>query len=112
MPENKQTWNSHEFRIYLLLYAANADFELKVEEKQLILSIAKKAEYQHIHKIFESDSDFKRIETILSYRERYFPTDEDIERLLKEIMLLLKSDKEYNLYERNFIGMLHKLLRK
>ena len=112
MDENRLKWSSNEFRVYLLLYAANADFELKEEEKQLILSKAKMTEYLHIYQIFENDSDFARIETILSFREQFYPTDQDIERLIKEIAQLLKSDKEYNLYERNFFGMLQKLLRK
>ena len=112
MDENRLKWSSNEFRVYLLLYAANADFELKEEEKQLILSKAKMAEYLHIHKIFENDSDFEKIETILLFRQQFYPTEQDIERLIKEIAQLLKSDKEYNLYERNFFGMLQKLLRK
>jgi hypothetical protein len=52
MNENKANWNSHDFKVYLLLYAANADFELTAEEKQLINAKTTKTEYQHVHKIF------------------------------------------------------------
>jgi hypothetical protein len=112
MNENILNWNSHEFKVYLLLYVANADFELKAEEKQIILSKATKTEYQYIHEVFEKDSDFERIETILSYKEKFFPTEQDTEMLIKEIAELLNADGEYNLYERNFFRMLQKILRK
>ena len=111
MNENKSNWNYSEFRIYLLLYAAHADFELKEEEKQRILTNATQDEYRHINKVFEKDSDFERIETILSFREQFFPTGQDTERLIKEIAGLLNADDEFNLYERNFLLILQKILR-
>ena len=111
MNENKLNWNSHEFKVYLLLYAANADFELKKEEKQLIHSKASKSEYRHIHNVFELDSDYDRIETILSYKEKLYPTELDTEKLLKEINELLKVDHELDLYEKNFFRILQKILK-
>ena len=111
MSINKQNWNYHEFKVYLLLYAANADFELKKEEKQLIHSKATKSEYKHIHNVFELDSDYDRIETILSYKEQFYPTEKETKKLLTEINELLIVDHDLDLYERNFFRILQKLLR-
>ncbi len=111
MIENKQNWNFHEFKVYLLLYAANADFELTKEEKQLIHSKCSKSEYKHIHNVFENDSDYDQIETILSFKDKFYPTEEDTVKLLKEINDLLIVDHELDLYEKNFFRILQKILR-
>ena len=110
MNENKQNWNSHEFKVYLLLYAANADFELTQTEKQIIHTKASKSEYKHIHSVFENDSDYDRIETILNFKDKFFATEQETEKLLKEINELLKVDHELDLYEKNFFRVLQKLL--
>lgn len=111
MESNKHQWNYYEFRTYLLLYAANADFVVQKEEHELILANSSKKEYQHIHKIFCKDSDFERIETIQSFREQFFPKEEDVDRILSEVSVLLNVDEDINLYERNFYMMLEKILR-
>ncbi|MCX6270958.1 MAG: hypothetical protein NTU44_07010 [Bacteroidetes bacterium] len=112
MNDKGTDWNYHEFKVYLLLYAANADFELKEEEKQKILSKATWEEYKHIHKVFEKDSDFERIEKILSFRDQFFPTEEEIGKLLTDVSELFETDDDYNTNERNFFVMLKKFLRK
>lgn len=111
MKENTANWNEHEFKVYLLLYAANADFQLSDEEKETILSKASQEEFKHVNKRFEKDNDFERLETILSFREKFFPTDSDIEKLIKELCRFLSCDDGMNLYERNFFILLKKLLR-
>jgi hypothetical protein len=112
MIEDKSNWYYHEFRVYLLLYAAHADFEMNPTERQKIRSKATDKEYRHICKVFDNDSDYERIETIQSYREKFYPTPEFAEKLMKEIAALLDADEDENLYERNFYRMMRKLLVK
>lgn len=104
--------NPHEFKIYMMLFAAHADFELSPEEKALILSKTRKKEYLHIHEVFEKDNDYERIECILSYREKYFPSKTAVENLLKELYQLLEADGKSNVNEKNFMMGLRKLLKK
>ncbi len=111
MNENISKWNSHEFKVYLLLHAAHADFELKEEEKQKILSKATKTEYQHVYKVFKEDTDFERMETILLFREQFFPTEKDTEKIIQEIFELLNADEEFTLNEKNFFRIFKKTLK-
>ncbi len=104
--------NEKEFRTYLLLYAANADFNLQEEEQEIILSNVTADEFKHVNKVFERHSDYERIETIMSYREKYFPTEEHVEKLLAGINELLFSDENFNINERIFFKMIKKLLRQ
>ncbi len=111
MNENILNWNAHEFKVYLLLFAANADFELTKEEKESILLKATKTEYQHIHKIFEKDTDIERIETILSFREQFFNTEKNAEKIIAEIFKFLNSTGEFNTNEENFFRIFKKILK-
>lgn len=112
MSEILSNFNENEFKTYLLLYAVNADFKMQEEEKEIILSKVSVADFKHILKVFEQHSDFVRIETILSYREKYFPTEKDVENLLKSITELLYADDKFNLNEKNFLRLITKLLNK
>ncbi|MBE0640222.1 MAG: hypothetical protein IH598_17040 [Bacteroidales bacterium] len=111
MSKITSNWNEHEFRVYLLLYAANADFTLNEEEKEKIQANATQQEYLEISRAFEKANDQERLETILSFREQYFPTDQHIELLLQDVCGILKCDERYNIYERSFFILLKKLLR-
>ncbi len=111
MKENKLNWNAHEFKVYLLLYAADADFELKEEEKKSILLSATKNEYEHIHRIFIKDTDIERIETVLSFRKQFFPTEKDVTKMIKEIYKLLTIDEKFSLNEENFFRIFNKILK-
>lgn len=111
MNETRLDWSLTEFRVYLLLYAANADFEIKEEERRMILSKATVPEYIHIHKLFDKDSDYERLNTILSYKMKYFASDHDVEMLLDDICELLKCDDEFSINESNFLNLMKKLLK-
>jgi hypothetical protein len=99
-----------EFILYLLLYAAEADFKIVNTERKFIIAHTSKKEYSHVYKIFERDSDFEKIEKIQSYRNQYFASKQEAEELMKEVLALLKADQEYCLYEQNFIRIFHKIL--
>jgi len=76
----------------------------------MIVSKATKNEYIHILKVFEKDNDVKRLETILSFREIFFPTEKDVEKLLTDILAQLNIDEELNVNEKSFFNILSKLL--
>jgi len=111
MNQDSSNWSFHEFKVYLLLYAAYSDFELQEEELQLILKNATKEEYKHIHKKFQAASDFEHIQTILSLREKYFPNEKEADKLLQEVWTLLTIDDELSLYESNFYRNFQKLIK-
>lgn len=111
MKETREDWTYSEFRTYLLLYAANADFIIRKEEKDVILEESNNKEYKKILKKFENDSDLEKIKTIMSFREKYFSTEEEVEKLLDEVKEVLFADDEFHYYERNFLMFFKKLFK-
>jgi hypothetical protein len=61
-------------------------------------------------KTFKRDTDFEKIEKIQSYRNQYFASRQEAEKLMEEVLALLKADEEYSLYEQNFMRILSKIL--
>jgi hypothetical protein len=111
MNTKKTNWNENEFRIYLLLQAAYSDMQLSEEEKSLIISKSLEDEYQIVSKQFEEDKDYERVQTILSFREKYYPSMKDIDNLLKEVAVLLGCNDIVTMQERYFFKRLKQLLQ-
>ncbi len=111
MKEKRQDWTYSEFRAYLLLYAANSDFIIKDEEKEVILEGSNKKELKHIAAEFDKDSEAEKLDTILWFKTKYYPTLEDVDKLIDEIIEVLIADDEIHHYERNFLMFLKKLLK-
>jgi thiosulfate/3-mercaptopyruvate sulfurtransferase len=106
-----QPGNENEFMMYLLLYAAHADFKLTEEEKSLITSTACNNTYSNVFRQFEQDNDYARLNTILSYRQQYYPKEDDVERVLAAVARLLGCDDKVTLQERYFFKRLKQLLK-
>jgi CRISPR/Cas system endoribonuclease Cas6 (RAMP superfamily) len=111
MKTDKNHWTRHEFKAYLLLYAANADLDLQWEEKQLILSKTNGAQFYQVLDIFQKDNDYERIERIQSFRHLYFSSEKESEDLIREVLNLLNSDGTFNIYENHFYIMMKKILK-
>jgi hypothetical protein len=111
MKEKRQDWTYSEFRTYLLLYAANADFVIKDEEKEVILEGSNKKELKHIAIEFDKDTEAEKLDTILWFKDKYYPNKEDVDKLIDEVIEIFTADNEVHHFERNFLMFLEKLLR-
>lgn len=111
MDKNKTNWNENEFRIYLLLHAAYCDMKLTEEEKAMIISKSLEDEYLTVRKQFEEDNDYERVQTILSFRDKYFPSTNDVDSLLKDVAVLLGCNDIVTMQERYFFKRLKQLLQ-
>ena len=57
-------WTKDDLHAYLLIWCANADFIEFEEEVELILSQIDTKRYKALHREFEKDNDYQRIEKI------------------------------------------------
>lgn len=111
MPEIKPNWSYNEFLAYLLLYAANADFEVSKEEKEVLLSFVDKHDYKAVLKDFESRNDYERLQFIEMFKEDYYNNDMALEKLLADLKEVFLADDQYNSIEKAvFMGLRRILL--
>ncbi len=103
-------WSRHEFKAYLMLYCAHADFIETPEEKEIIKSKISEDTYNNIHKEFDKDNDYQSLQKILSTLKRFEYSHEQVDVLLNKMKELFLSDGEYDTVEQNlYLGLKHLL---
>ena len=104
------TWNQKEFLAFTLLYAAHVDIEFSEEERVKIKSIVDEDTYNKLYAQFMDISDYKSLETILSYKGLYFPTVDRKAELLSHIKSLFDADGDYSVMEKEMYHFFEKLM--
>ena len=89
-------WTREEFKAYLLLYAANANYFETEEEKDTILSMVNADTYRRIHRELDRDNDFQSIQKIQYHLDKFGYTPEGVERLLNDINRIFDANGEHN----------------
>lgn len=104
-------WSREEFKAYLLLYAANANFFETEEEKETILSMVDPIVYKNIHKELDQDNDYQSIQKILHNIKKYNYSREFLNVLIKDIQTVFDANGEHDVLEDNMLLALKKLLK-
>ncbi len=110
MSEINTNWNRLEFKAYLMLYAANADFFESEEEKELVHGLVSENTYKEIHREFEGDNDYQSIQKILHNIDKFEYNRKDLDVLIADIQLLFNADGRVDTMERNMLRGLKHLL--
>jgi hypothetical protein len=111
MTSQTENWTYAEFRAFCMLYAANADGEITVDEKNLIqLSLASVEEYTRIKSIFMACDDMEALNIILSYREKYCSTQADKDRVLADMLKVFHADASFEQIERGVHQLFKRML--
>ena len=105
-------WNEQELKAYILLYCAFADFEENKYEKELILSSVDKEAYKEMHREFDLDNDYQRIQKIQHSLKTLDYSKKKIEKLEDKIMELFLADGKYDLLEENMNRLIKRLLEQ
>lgn len=105
-------WTHQELKAYMLLYFANADLVVSPEEKEYIKSKVSEDEYQKIHREFEKDNDYQRIQKIDATIERFDYSKEEIDKAFQSIKSLFLADGEIDIMEETIYRGLKNLLKK
>jgi hypothetical protein len=107
----KTQWSRVEFKTYLLLYCANADFVETEEEKEIIQSRVNKDILKNIHKEFDNDNDYQRMQKIASTATRFEYDHNQVNVLIEKMkQLFFPKGEEMGTLEQNmFRGLKHLL---
>lgn len=100
-------WTPDDFKAYLLLYCANADCDPSDEEVMLI----KEKSHHHLRKIkdeFDRDSDFERVQKIISGIKHFQYDQDDKNKIINEMVQVFEADGHYDQVEKNILlGLKH-----
>lgn len=103
-------WNYTEFHAFLMLYAANADSHITAEEENLIQPTLSKEAYEDIKKRFKMASDVDVLNTIISFKDKFFPDETAKNALLEDMQKIYNADKKYDRMEKTLNGFLKRIM--
>lgn len=110
MNETKTNWTRPEFKAYLMLYAANANFFESKDETDLVHKIVSDDDYKMIHRELEKDNDYQSIQKILYNVDKFNYSKDELNQLVADIKTLFDADGEFDLQEENMLRALKKLV--
>ena len=103
-------WTREEFKAYILLYAARANFFEDEGEKEAILAMVNPLTYKRIHKELEEDNDYQSIQKILFSIEKHNYSKERVEFLISDIQKIFDASGKSDILEENMLRSLRKLM--
>jgi len=103
-------WTREEFKAYLMMHCAHADYIETEEEKELILSKIDGDTFKQIHKEFNKENDFIRLQKISAAAKRFDYTHEKADVLLDRMKKLFLHDHDISVVEENMFRGLKRLL--
>jgi hypothetical protein len=109
--KSENNWSYEEFHAFVMLYAANADSHITVEEEDQIIPTLPKEQYENVKKFFKKCSDSEALDLILSYRERYFSTPKDRAEIITDMQRIYKADNIFSQIERGVDTLFRKIFK-
>lgn len=100
----------NQFETFLLIYAAHVDYNYSESEKEYILSHTTREDYDAMHHLFHSVSEYQGLKVILDCRKKYFQSKEEQHLMQDKIVQLFQSDGEYSRAEKVFLSFLDKMI--
>lgn len=104
-------WTKEEFKAYLLLYAANANYFESDAEKEKILLMVDENTYRRIHRELDHDNDYQSIQKILHNVEKFHYSKDDLDGLISDINRVFDANGEHDLLEDELLMALKRLLK-
>lgn len=107
----QKIWSEEELRAYLLLYAANADFIFKAEERSFIHQRVEGAVLEKMTVELMKDNGYRQVQKILNTLDQLQYSNQQINQLLDDMEAVFRCDDEYTILEQNAYYSMKRLLR-
>ena len=106
-----KNWTKEEFKAYLLIYAAQSNFNESEEEIDFIESKFEPELISRVNKEIKNLNDFDKISIVTDYIKIHDFSQDELDNLLLEIKEIYHSDGKFDSIEQSIFSMLKKLLK-
>lgn len=93
------TLNKEEFKVMAMLYTANIDGNIHVEEIKAMLEKTDKKTYQKVLKEFNKMNDAQVFDCIKENKALYANNDADKQQLMADLRTIIEADEKVTLIE-------------
>ena len=108
---NYTNWTEEEFKAYLLIYASESNYEVTIEEKELIDFSFDEQIIDKIKSEVNNLNDYQKSQIIVEYIKLKKYDQNQLDKLLDEVKNMYEIDGQFDLYEQSIFNMLKKLLK-
>ena len=99
-----------EFKVMVMLYAANIDGNIQSEEVKVMLEKTDFDTVDRMEKAFAKMSDVEVIDCIRENKSKYAATDEDRLDLIHDLCLIIEADENCTVMEQQLVKTMRRLL--
>jgi uncharacterized tellurite resistance protein B-like protein len=99
-----------QFNAFLLIHASYADLDFSESEKTSILKLVDEDTFKKVNHLYDSLGDYQRLDMIVTYRPKHYPTPESKKELMKLITKQFTADGEISKLESTLYQFLIRLL--
>ncbi len=110
MKDNYKNWDFEKFITFMMYYAAQADFILTQEEKEMILKRIGLEDYNEIRTFHKQNSDYENIQAILYFKSKYLEDKGNLETVYEAMNNIFNADGDFSIYEKNMMRAFQMLL--
>lgn len=110
MSKQNTDYSYEEFLAYVLIYAAHVDLDFSDEEKLVISANTGEETYKKVYADFKEVSDFTALQTIMSYKDKYYATEEEKEKLTFAVKQVFKADGDFSKLEKLVLNFVNRLV--
>ena len=103
-------WTYEEFLGFILLYAANADITIAEQEKKMIENKVGQEQFEKAKSWFNKSNDYERLQAILSLKPRFYPTEEEKKKIIKNIQEVFLADGKFDQVEKSLLLCLQRFM--
>jgi hypothetical protein len=110
MDSSINDWSYNQFLAFLLMYSASSDYKFTQEEKEFIKSHTGDVSFSQIEEVLNEYSDYEIVQTIMSFKDKYYPTTNEKEKIFEDMKKLFLLDETFSPNEQNLYRALRELL--
>ena len=110
MTIDHSNWTYNEFLAFLMVYAAEMNLDLSIEELEFIRNRTGIDSITSIKEKVDSVSDAVALDIIDDYRERYLNTPEQKAKVRHDLEDLLKAHLTTNQFEKAVVHILERII--
>ena len=102
--------SKEEFRVLVMLCAANSDCQIQPEEVEVMMMKADRDSYLKVSKMFGRMKDLEVIECLTENMKTYAATEVDREQMLKDFRSVIEADEKCTAVEEYFYRAVRDIL--
>ena len=104
------TLNKEEFKILVMLYAANIDGNIQSEEVKVMIEMSGFDTVEKVEKLFDKMSDMEVLDCIRENKSQYASTEADRLDLIHDLCLIIEADEKCTGMEEQMVRGMRRVL--